>query len=223
MTYRKRILLISCAALVQILPTRAQDETGAILVRAYDSLSRGDYATAQQITQAYIASYPPDYRIGFIHAVSFCHTSGGSDAARRELLALEVDYDLSSTAMGQVNDQLNSCRPAQAKASPSNDNVAGESGDALTAPPGIDSAAPGQPQPVRFRAMGGLVFATSYSGDDYYHYSATSPQACSRTCQVQAPCRSMTYDTYAHICWLKRSVPPAQHGDNYVSAAKLGG
>ena len=223
MTYRKRILLISCAVLVQILPTRAQDDSGAILARAYDSLKSGDYATAKRIAEAYLASYPPNYSIEFIHAVSFCHTSGGSNAAQRELLALEVNYDLSNSAMGQVKSQLSSCRPAT-QASASNGGSAGVIGQGLTgAPPGVDSAAPAQTQPLRFRPMGALVSATSYSGDDYYHYSARSPQACSRTCQIQAPCRSMTYDTVAHICWLKRSVPPAQHGDNYVSAVKLGG
>jgi hypothetical protein len=226
MTYRRIILLFSCAAFVQILPTRAQDESGALLAQAYDSLSRADYVAAEQISRTYLASYPANYKIAFIHAVSLCNTSRGSDQAQRELFALEEDYALSDTALEQVNGQLDFCRAeakSAASATAANNTDVGVSSQGLSGPPpGVDSAGPTQPQPNRFRDMGSLVSATSYSGDDYYHYSAKTPQQCSNTCRIQAPCRSMTYDLYAHVCWLKRSVPPARHGDNFVSAIKLG-
>jgi hypothetical protein len=81
-----------------------------------------------------------------------------------------------------------------------------------------DSAPNGKAPP----SMSALVFGTSYSGDDYTELNGVATaDDCSRACGLQALCRSMTYAKSTKKCWLKRSVPPAQYGDDFVSAVKL--
>jgi hypothetical protein len=197
----------------------------ATLTLAYNALTRGQYRSAITYTEQYRASNPQRYDSDFIHAAGECGLNPGNPAALAEMTAVRDGYDLTPAAASQVATWLAKCRtaPVTYKPPPSQ-NGEGSSVSALTGPPApapATSAAPGAVLPKPRIHMSGMVSATSYSGDDYSHALAGSAAECAQRCMLQAPCRSMTYDTSAQICWLKRSIPPAQHGPNVISAFKI--
>jgi hypothetical protein len=213
---------VGLLALAASTPVCAQSDP--LLSQAYDALTQGRYAVAVNASGRYLSTHPRRYTADFIHAAGECGLHPGSPAAVAQMEAVRDGYDLTPAAASDVSAWLRKCQKAPvAYRSPAPSGDVGESSSALTAPPapaGATSARPDAPQPRSRPPMGGLVPATSYSGDDYANGPAASAAECSHRCLVQAPCRSMTYDTYAKICWLKRSVPPAQHGANFVSAVK---
>ena len=227
MASRTLIAVLACAGL--ILPGAAAGQGDPTLIQAYDSLSRGDYGAAVQLSNAYLASHPPAFQAGFIHAMGLCGLAAGSGLD--ELSALLGGYALNTTAQAQVVSGIAWCQPPPPPPSPQAEGSGGAATSALGSPPkpeppsspmpNLSSAAPGAPQPRQLEPMGQLVTGVSYSGDDYHSQTTASPAACAQLCRLQAPCRSMTYSYSSKTCWLKRSVPPAQQGSDFVSAAKI--
>jgi hypothetical protein len=215
----------SAVALALFTPLVAHAQADPTLTAAYNALSNGQYGSAVKYSAQYLASNPHRYDADFIHAAGQCGLHPGSASAVAEMTAVRDGYDLTPAAASQIAAWLAQCQKAPVKYTPpQSDGDVGSSTSALTAPPkppAASSAAPGAAQPKARLHMGAFVPATSYSGDDYDHGPAGSPVQCSQRCLAQAPCRSMTYDSFAKICWLKRSVPPALHGANFVSAVKV--
>jgi len=204
-------------------------QTNTSLDQAYNLLASGNYPAAREIAQAYLNRHSPAYRAEFIRAASDCKIGRGSESARQEMSALINDYDLGQRQLDGVNLWLNSaglCKPIPTHVAPHNES--GNSETSITQGLGsspaslVKSIAPFEPNPVPLPLMSSFRYSTSFSGDDYGHLNGVkSAVDCSQTCRRQAPCRSMTYDTNAKICWLKRSTPPAQHGTQFISAFKL--
>jgi hypothetical protein len=216
----KNLALLGCIYLLTALcaPVFAQDE---MLDQAFARLEQRDYTGAGNLARTYLGSNPRRYRAEFIVAVADCSQQPNSGAAQQEIRALKQDYYLDGDAAREVDRWIANCPPAPVVAHGETSDGVGMSASAITSPPTFASAAPNKPNPTALRRMGPLVYTTSYSGDDYdERHGVPTPDECSRLCQLQAPCRSMTYATSSHICWLKRSVPPAQHGNGFVSAVK---
>ena len=218
----------SMIALALALPAAAHADPGDDLLNAaYNALAKGQYGAAISYSNKYLASHPHRYFADFYHAAGQCGLHPGSASAIAEITAVRDGYDLSPAAASDVDWWIDRCQPpvrVSAAAGASGKADAGSSSSALSVPPkprSVVSSAPGAAEAKPRIHMGGLVQATSYSGDDYAHALAGSPAECSRRCLAQAPCRSMTYDSYAKICWLKRSVPAAQHGANFISSVKV--
>ena len=64
---------------------------------------------------------------------------------------------------------------------------------------------------------------TSYSGGDYKSEPAANSNVCVEECQAETQCRAETYIISTNTCWLKTSVPPAQHAPDFISWVKGAG
>jgi len=200
----------------------AQDST---LDRAYDLLVQRQYQAAANAAQGYLAANPRRYRADFILAFADCHLPGGSQRGMQRLGAIERDYVLNREAESDVKSLIAYCAPPKPKAKEpkvaESGNTASFSSESLTQEPEFKSAASNKTDGTPAPLMSALVPNTSYSGDDYTELKGVATaDECSRVCRLQAPCRSMTYAESSKTCWLKRSVPPAQPGADFVSAFK---
>jgi hypothetical protein len=194
-------------------------QTASTLDQAYNLLAQRQYQQAEDAANAYLAGNPRRYRAEFIVAAAECWLRRGQPGAMRRIAALKQDYVLTDEAQREVAGWIEYCAPAKPQAS----QPPGVDTSSLTQPPQVTSAAPNKPDSTPLPSMSALVFGTSYSGDDYTELKGiATAEDCSQACRLQAPCRSMTYAKSSKTCWLKRSVPPAQHGDDFVSAVKHG-
>lgn len=199
-------------------------QASPILDQAFEFLSKYQYQAARDRAQYYLDRNPPSYRAEFIRAASDCYIEHGSDMARKQMRDLKYYYVLTPRAVDNINNWLNKyCVPPPPKIVSSNGESS--SSDYITAQPNrqvIASAASSEPSPLRLPRMSSMRYSTSFSGDDYRHYDGIqSPEQCAEICRRQELCRSMTYIKSDKICWLKRSMPAAQHGDDFVSAFKI--
>lgn len=218
--YRFAFAAAFCGIMISLTPsiTLAQDE--ASLDRAYDLLLRRQFQSAENIARSYLAKNPRRYRAEFIVAAAECSMNRGQPSAMQRMAALQQAYVLTVAAENEVRDWINYCAPPR-KQPESTEQGVSVTISALEGLPQLTSAAPNMPNDAPLPRMSGLVVGTSYSGDDYTErHGVSSPDDCARLCRLQAPCRSMTYAISSKTCWLKRSVPPAQAGSDFVSAIK---
>lgn len=211
-----------CMLMLLSLDLLAQD---SILDRAYDLLVKQQYQVAANAAKAYLAANPRRYRADFILAFADCNLPTGKQRGMQRLAAIKSDYVLSEEAESDVESLIAFCAPPKPKpkepAEVKSGNTASFSSASITELPQFKSAAPNRTDRTPLPSMSALVRNTSYSGDDYTELQGVATaDECSRVCRLQAPCRSMTYAESSKTCWLKRSVPPAQHGKGFVSAIK---
>lgn len=205
--------------LVTFVSLDAFAQADSTLDQAYDLLVRQENQLAAKAANAYLAKNPRRYRAEFIVAVAECRLHKGRQDAMQRMAALKRDYVLTSEAQLEVDSWISFCAPP--KPEPHETGEAGVAIAALTSAPQIKSAAANKPNERPLPLMSALVFGTSYSGDDYTELkSVQTADDCSRACRLQAPCRSMTYAKSSKTCWLKKSVPPAEYGEDFVSATK---
>ncbi len=209
--------MIGVTCMLALLSFGAQAQDDSLLDQAFGFLQQGQYQSAEDAANAYLSANPRRYRADFIVAVAECSLHQGMASAMQRIAAIKQDYALEGQAQIDVDRWISECAPEPpAVATP------GVTASAIKMKPGFGSAAPNQLTLKALPAMGGLVYGTSYSGDDYVEYSAiASADDCAHVCRLQAPCRSMTYAKSSKKCWLKRSVPPAQPGSDFVSAIKI--
>ncbi len=207
----------------------AQSALDPTLVQAFNDLAAGDYSGAASLARADIQANSHHYNADFVVAVGDCVDYYNGQTGRAELLSLIDNYALPSSSRSQVDYWLARCMPPPPPPPPpsASSGDIGMAGSALTGrppppkpSPASATAVPAQ-EPGALLRMGALVANTSFSGDDYADQRLPSAAACAQACRWQAPCRSMTYIVSAQICYLKRSVPPAQHGADFISAAKI--
>lgn len=198
----------------------------SLLDQAYNYLEHDDASGAAQLVRTYLASNPRRYRADFLAAVAACKLAPGSPSARQKIAAVKDDYVLTADAQQQVDAWIAQCAGVRAAApgrtSPDGESFVADYVRKRPVPLTIASAAANEPNPAPARRMSGLVDGTSYSGDDYAEFRGVATASdCAQLCRAQAPCRSMTYARSTRTCWLKRSVPPAQQGGDFVSASKI--
>jgi hypothetical protein len=216
MKSREAMLRIAGLYLLTLLSLDVLAQTDSTLDQAYDLLAQNRYQLAANAANAYLAGNPRRYRAEFIVAVAECSLHKGQRRAMQRMAALKRDYDLTGEAQRQVEDWVEYCAPPDPQQKPP-----GVVSSSITQLPQITSAAANKPNGTALPTMSALVVGTSYSGDDYTELKGiATADDCSRACRLQAPCRSMTYAKSSKTCWLKRSVPPAQRGDDFVSAVK---
>jgi len=202
--------------LITLLSPNAFAQAEVTLDRAYQLLVQNKYQLAKNAANEYLATNPRRYRAEFIVSVADCVLHRGQSSAMQGMAALKRDYALNEEAEKEIEAWIAYCAPKQ----PQSDQP-GVSVSALMRLPEIASAAPAKPNRKPLPPMSDLIHGTSYSGDDYTELSGiAAAEDCARACRLQAPCRSMTYAKSSKKCWLKRSVPPAQYGDDFVSAVK---
>jgi hypothetical protein len=212
--------IASLLSLLMLVPLTASGQSDSSLDQAYQYLVAQQFQPAENIAKAYLVSNPRRYRAEFIIAVAECRLNERSIALQR-LAIIKRDYVLDQETLREVNGWVDYCTPQKAPESPSEESNVGFSGQAVTQFPQLTSATPDKIDRRPLPLMGGLVPDTSYSGDDYNELKEiASATQCAQICRVQAPCRSMTYAPSSKTCWLKRSVPPAQHGAGFVSSVK---
>jgi hypothetical protein len=183
------------------------------------ALRNADYARAKNLVVNYYAhGGARRYRADFIRAVSDCRLSKGQGWARNNLRALMTDYLLTPAASSEVNQWLGACKPPQPQQAEAGEPHSIASG--LTVPPSTSVALNG-PEPMALARMSALISGTAFRGDDYASPRLSSPQDCQRQCQLQAPCKSITYDWSTKICWMKRSVPARGYSSQFVSSIKV--
>lgn len=201
--------------LVSPASTRADDT----LVDAFNALNAGRYVAALSLSTSYIASHPPRFTAAYIRAISLCQLQRYGPGSN-EMKALPVHYVLSASAMLEVQAWIDNCHAPVTISNNTSPPGVGVSGQPLTLTPQVKAASPSAPAPSMRPQMGPLTPETSYSGADYDLLTASSATSCSELCRQRSVCRSMTYDVSSGQCWLKRSVPPAQHGPGFISATK---
>ena len=210
-----------CMLMLLSLNVVAQD---SMLDRAYDLLAQGQYQAAAKAAQGYLEANPRRYRADFILAVANCHLPTEKQRGMQRLKAIQRDYVLNGKAESEVESWVAYCAPSKPGAKEpevAEGNTATFASASLTAPPEFKSAALNETDQTPLPPMSDLALKTSFSGDDYTErQNVATAEECSRLCRLQAPCRSMTYAKSSKKCWLKRSVPPAQHGEDFVSAFK---
>lgn len=183
------------------------------------ALRNADYVRAKNLVVSYYAGGGPRrYRADFIRAVSDCRLSKGQLWAQNNLKALRTDYLLTPAASSEVNQWLGVCQPPQPQQAAAGEPHSIASG--LTVPPSIDAALNGA-EPTALARMSPLIRGTAFRGDDYASPTLSSPEDCLRRCQLQGPCKSVTYDLSTKICWMKRSVPTRGFSSQFVSSIKL--
>lgn len=202
----------------------AQSNSDDILNAAYKSLAAGDYAGAARKGRVYQASNPRRFDADFVVAVGDCIAPTPTSAGVSELRTIIDDYVLDLATLNAVRYWMSRCRalPPKQPQQESNSGVGVVSSGLSVPPPRPSPENIRRPtiQPHAIPRMSALISATSFSGDDYRSMRATSPASCAQSCRYEAMCRSMTYIISARLCYLKRSVPPAQHGGDFVSALK---
>ena len=216
MTRKERLLRWAGLLPLTLLSFDVLPQTDAALDQAYELLVQEQYQSAEDAANSYLASNPRRYRAEFIVAVAECNLHQGQSRATQRIAALQRDYVLTGEAQRQVQGWIDYCAPARPQVSEPGITIS-----ALSRRPEVTSASPNKSNEAALPFMSALVPGTSYSGDDYTELKGiASADECSRECRLQAPCRSMTYAKSSKTCWLKRSVPRAQFGDDFVSAVK---
>lgn len=190
----------------------------SLLDRAYDHLDKRQYAAAAAAATAYLNANPRRYRADFILAFAQCNLQTERQRGMERVAAIERDYVLTGEAERDVASLIAFCAP-KPKTEPTTENAGNKdsfTSDSLEGLPRFKSAASDKTD-----WMSALVPGTSYSGDDYKTLIGFErADQCSEMCRAEERCRSMTYAKSSKTCWLKRSVPPAQQGADFVSAFK---
>jgi PAN domain len=218
------VALVSMCVFVSPHMVDAQGSGDVILDNAYNSLAAGDYAGAAVQGRAYQSSYPRRFDADFIVAVGDCMAPTSTTNGLAELQALINAYVLDTPTVNSIRYWMGNCRstppppPPESASSGVGISVSGLTGKPPPPPPEQIQRPKSQPRPLP--PMSALIADTSFSGDDYWHMQSPSPASCAQSCRFESMCRSMTYIIKAQICYLKRSVPPAQHGSDFVSAFK---
>jgi hypothetical protein len=221
-----RIWSTACIAalgvLIQPVATEAQAGGDELLNQAVTLLESGEFSAAADLGRDYVSSYGRRYKADFVVAVGDCMTPPRYSQGLSELQALADQYAMNASSATDITYWSSQCAPPPAS---SGDGVIAEGLGPLPSRPkafhSISSSASPVAEPKLLSPMSGLVPNTSYSGDDYHQLTTTSPNMCAAICKVQAPCRSMTYIVSTKACFLKRSVPAAQHGADFISAYKI--
>jgi hypothetical protein len=216
------VALISLCIFVSSHKVDAQGSGDVILNNAYSLLAAGDYAGAAGQGRSYQSSYPRRFDADFIVAVGDCMAPTSTTNGVSELQALINAYALDTPTLNTIHYWMGNCRRTPPPPQSASSGV-GMSASSLTGkppPPPPEKIQRPNIQPRPLPPMSALIADTSFSGDDYWHMQAPSAASCAQSCRFEAMCRSMTYIIKAHICYLKRSVPPAQRGGDFVSAFK---